>query len=224
LVATSDQDRYSEAVHYASLARQLLNYHAAVAPKSDYAGLPSIRDASMADNLADTVDRDRRRGKVLAFAHNSHVQRGKAVWPWYTFWPAGSHLREVFGSRYAVIGSAVGVSDANGIGRPEAGSLEARLTALPEPAVFIPTHKRRGLPESEVGALPTRSGSMKNPSYVPLAPQSFTDFDWQAVLDSTAYSRVGRRCNSGTPAPRRGHLTEQGLLTIKPLASRKSAA
>jgi erythromycin esterase len=32
---------------------------------------------------------------------------------------------------------------------------------------------------------------MKNPSYAALTPQSFTDFDWLAVLDSTAYSRGG---------------------------------
>jgi erythromycin esterase len=191
LVAKSDQDRYSEAVHYASVARQLLNYHAGVARKSDYAALLGIRDALMADNLAYIVGRERGRGKVLAFAHNSHLQRGKAIWPWYTFWPAGSHLNEMFGSRYAVIGSAVGVSDANGIGQPEAGTLEARLTAMPGPALFIPTHKGQGLPASEIASLPTRSGSMKNPSYAALTPQSFTDFDWLAVLDSTAYNRGG---------------------------------
>ena len=191
LVAKSDQDRYAEAVHYAAMARQLLNYHAAVARKSDYAALLGIRDALMADNLAYIVSRERGRGKVLAFAHNSHLQHGQAVWPQYTFWPAGSHLNEIFGSRYAVIGSAVAVSDANGIGRPEAGSLEARLTALPGTAVFIPTHKGAGLPLSEIDALPTRSGSMKNQSYRPLNSQSFTDFDWLAVLDSTTYNRGG---------------------------------
>lgn len=95
----------------------------------------------------------------------------------------------MLGSRYAVIGSAVGVSDANGIGHPEAGSLEARLTAWPGPAEFIPTHKGQGLPLSEIGALPTRSGSMKNQSYMALTSQSFTNFDWLAVLNLTAYSR-----------------------------------
>ncbi len=97
----------------------------------------------------------------------------------------------MFGLRYAVIGAAVGVSDANGIGRPEAGSLEARLIALPGPAVVIPTHKGQGLSVSEIDALPTRSGSMKNLSYMALTSQSFTDFDWLAVLDSTEYNRGG---------------------------------
>jgi erythromycin esterase len=159
------------------------------------AKLLGLRDAMMADNLAYMVSREHNRGKVLAFAHNSHLKRGKAEWQlgsdllvWY---PAGSHLNEVFGLRYAVIGSAVGVSDANGIGQPEAGTLEARLTAVPGPARFIPTHKGQGLPASEIAALPTRSGSVKNPTYFAMTSQSFTDFDWLAVLDSMAYARGG---------------------------------
>jgi erythromycin esterase len=150
----------------------------------------------MADNLAYIVARERGRGKVLAFAHNSHLQRGQAQMQAgtdvYTWWPAGSHLDAMLGPRYAVIGSAVGTSEANGIGQPEAGTLEARLTAVPGPARFIPTHKGRGLPTSEIAALPIRSRSMKNPTYTTaLNPQSLTDFDWLAVLDSTAYNRGG---------------------------------
>jgi len=190
LVAKSDESRYLEAAQYASVARQLLNYHAALAGKSSerLVELLGIRDALMADNLAYMVSHERGRGKVLAFAHNNHLQRGKSQWQLgtdvYTWWPAGSHLNEILG--YAVIGSAVGVSDANGIGQPEAGTLEARLTAVPGPARFIPTYKGQGPPTSEIAALPTRSGSVKNPTYFALTPQSFTDFDWLAVLDSTA--------------------------------------
>jgi len=196
-VAQSGASRYLEAVQYASLARRLLNYHAALARASSdrLARLLGLRDAMMADNLAYLVSRERGRGNVLAFAHNSHLQRGKAQWQLGTdlliWWPVGAHLNAMFGSRYAVIGSAVGVSDANGIGQPEAGTLEARLTAVPGPARFIPTHKGQGLPTSAIAALPTRSGSMKNPTYFALTSQSFTDFDWLAVLDSTAYNRGG---------------------------------
>lgn len=149
----------------------------------------------MADNLAYMAARERGRGRVLTFAHNTHLQRGKAAWPGggqqCTWWGAGSHLNEMFGPRYAVIGSAVGVSDDNGIGRPEAGSLEARLTTLPGPARFIPTHQGQGLPAAEIAALPTRSGSTKNPSYAALGPQSLTDFNWLAVLDTSTYARGG---------------------------------
>jgi len=196
-VAKSNERRYLEAVQDARVARQLLNYHAALARSSGerVSGLLGIRDLMMADDLAQMVTRERGRGKVLAFAHNSHLKRGKAQWQFgtdlYTWWPARSHLNEMFGSRYAVIGTGVGVSVANGIGRPEAGTLEARLTAGPGPARLIPIHKGQGLPTAAIRALPARSGSMKNPTYFPLTPQSFTDFDWLAVLDSTAYSRGG---------------------------------
>ena len=91
----------------------------------------------------------------------------------------------MFGRRYVVIGSAVGKSLANGIGQPEAGTLEARFTSAPGPVRFIPTHQGQGLPASEIAALPMRSGSKKNRSYMELNAQSFTDFDWFAVLDTS---------------------------------------
>jgi erythromycin esterase-like protein len=201
LVGFSDAERFAEALHYATVARQHLNYHAAVAKNAGHGGLLGIRDAMMADNLAYIVEREKGRGKVLAFAHNSHLKRGlMAAWPtWlkalgmepFAWWPAGSHLAQMFGERYAVIGSAVGVSDENGIGQPEAGTLEARLTASPGEARFIPTHRAKGLPAEKIEALVARAGSMKNLSYVPLSAQSFTDFDWLAVLNSSAYNRGG---------------------------------
>lgn len=199
LVDESDKSRYLEAMHHASVARQLLNYHAAMARKLEpgkwlVEGL-GIREAMMANNLEYIVSCEHDRGKVLVFAHNSHLKRGKAEWQLgtdlLTWWPVGAHLNVIFGSRYNVIGSGVGVSDANGIDQPEAGTLEARLTAVSGPARFIPTHNGKGLPSSEIAALSTRSGSMKNPTYFPLSPKSFTDFDWLLVLNSTAYSRGG---------------------------------
>ena len=182
-VAKSDESRYLEAVHYAVVARQLLNYHAALAQTSDkrQERLLGIRAAMMAENLAYIVSREQGRGNVLVFAHNNHLKRG-----------VGSHLHEMFGRRYVVIGSAVGSSPANGIGQPEAGTLEARFTSAPGPVRFIPTHQGQGLPAEEIAALPIRSGSTKNRSYVePLNAQSFADFDWFAVLDTTAYTREG---------------------------------
>jgi erythromycin esterase-like protein len=197
LIARSDLGRYREAAQYARVGRWLLSYHAALARTSSQrlVELLGMRDALMADNLAYMVSRERGRGKVLAFAHNSHLQRGQAHWQMGTdvhrWWPAGSQLSEMLGSRYAVIGSAVGVSEANGIGQPEAGTLEARLTAVPGPARFIPTHKGQGLPTAAIAALPIRSGSMKNPTYFALTPHSLSDFDWLVVLDTTAYNRGG---------------------------------
>lgn len=211
LVTANDLDRYLEASHYACLARQLLNYHAAVARESSRrtAELLGIRDAMMADNLAYIVSRERGRmetrrvsegghckpasgtshqcnqGKVLAFAHNMHLQRGTAQWQLgpdlLTWWPAGAHLHHLFGPRYAAIGFAIGISANQGIGPPEPGTLEARLTALAGPSLFIPTHRGQGLPAAEVAALPTRSPSTKNSTYFPLTAQSLMDFDGLVV-------------------------------------------
>jgi erythromycin esterase len=157
--------------------------------------LLGLRDALMADNLAYLVGRERSRGKVLAFAHNMHLQRSKAQWQFgaaaFSWWPAGAHLTELLGPRYAVIGSAVGASDANGISQPEAGTLEALLTASLGPVRFLPTHQGQGLPASAMATLPTRTGSRKNPTYFPLTRQSLNDFEGLMVLDSTAYSRGG---------------------------------
>ncbi len=199
LVSGSDKGRYREAVHYATVARQLLNYHAEVAhasaPKDRIVRLLGMRDAMMADNLVYMVSRERGRGRVLVFAHNSHLRRGRAEWQLgphaLAWWTAGAHLDAIYGPGYAVIGSGVGVSDANGIGQPEPGTLEALLAAVPGPVRFIPTHRGHGLPAPAIAALPTRSGSRRNPTYFPLTPQSLTDFDWLAFLDSTAYARGG---------------------------------
>ena len=197
LVAKSDERRYQEAVHYAVMARQLLNYHATLAQTSDkrQARLLGIRAAIMAENLAYIVSREQGRGNVLVFAHNTHLKRGKVQWQWgnetVSWWPVGSHLHEMFGRRYVVIGSAIGSSPVHGIGQPEAGTLEARFTSAPGPVRFIPTHQGQRLPAEEMAALPIRSGSQKNRSYTELNAQSFTDFDWFAVLDTTAYTREG---------------------------------
>ena len=192
LAAKSDEAAYLEALHYASAARQLLTYHAAVARPSA-AGerivrLLGMRDAMMADNLAYMVSRERARGRVLAFAHNSHLRRGRAEWQLgphaLAWWTAGRSSTRSSGRATPSSVRPWASPDANGIGRPEAGTLEARLTAAPGPARFIPTHRGQGLPAAEIAALPTRSASTKNSTYFPLTPQSLTDFDWLAVLDS----------------------------------------
>jgi erythromycin esterase-like protein len=193
LVAASDAEAFLEAVHCASAARHLLNYHAGVAGTSPrrIAELLGVRDLMMADNLAYTVGRER--GRVLVFAHNSHLKVGPAEWQLgsqlLTWWPAGAHLREVYGSRYVVIGTGLGQSEENSIGAPEAGTLEARLTRAPGPGRFVATHRGEGLSAGEIAALPPRSGSAKNPGYFPLTAKSLCEYDWLAVLDSASYSR-----------------------------------
>ena len=191
-IAKSDADRYLEAMQFASVARQLLNYHAELARTSDerLSRLLGIRDVLMADMVTSIVTREP--GKVFLFAHNSHLKHGNVEWQLgngnVIWWPAGAQLTEIFGSRYAVIGSALGESEDNGIRQPEAGTLEARLLATPGSVRFIPTHKEL-LPEVE--ALPVRSGSTVNYSYSPLTAQSITDFDWLVLLNSATNQRGG---------------------------------
>jgi len=203
LVARSNENDYLAALHHANLARQMLDFHAAVAKTAgeppNGTGLRGVRDALMADNLEYIVAREHGRGKVMVFAHNEHLQRGKSVWPCcglkygtdvYAWWPAGSQLNDRMGRAYAVIGSGLGSSDAtNGLMKPEPGSLEARLVAVPGAALFIPTHGGRGLESGEVSSLIVRSGTARNLSYTALSAQSLTDFDWLLVLDSTGYTR-----------------------------------
>jgi erythromycin esterase-like protein len=195
-IKASGRDGYYEAVHYARMARQFLNFFLALARGTTYADSLGVRDALMAENLKYIHSRQRKRGKVLLFAHNKHLQRGKAEWQIgpmaCAWWPAGAHLDEMFGSDYAVVGSALGVSEDNGIGPPEAGTLEAQLVASPGPIRFVRTHGGRCLPGSVMADLPTRSGSQKNPSYFPLTSASFTDFDGLVAFDSNTYNRGGR--------------------------------
>lgn len=196
------QAEYAEALHYAAMTRQLLSFHTAFARGAGQAELLGIRDALMADNLTFIAERERGRGKVLVFAHNAHVQRGKMTGlpSWreardvgdFSWWPAGAHLSQLLGERYAVIGTALGVSAENGIAPPGPGTLEAMLTSPSAPARLIPTRRGAGLPADAIAALSTRAASDRNRSYVPLSPQSFTDFDWLAALNSVTYNRGGR--------------------------------
>ena len=197
LIASGDRDRFLEALQHAAMARQLLNYHAGLAEQSDtrISKLLGIRDVMIADALAYAVVRERGRGKVLAFAHNRHLQRSKIEWQLgphrNLWWPAGAHLAATFGPRYASVGTGLVVSADNGIGQPEPGTLEASLASSPGQALLVPTYGGQSLPASVLAALPTRSGSTKNSVYMPLGPESFADFDWLAILHSSTYTRGG---------------------------------
>lgn len=197
LAAAGGDDTYREALRYAEIARELLNFHAAMGsrtPGQSPAVVLGTRDATMADNLVYIVDRERPRGKVFVFAHNSHLQRGLASWPgqkyWGTddecrWWPAGAHLAEILGPRYAVIASAVGVSSDNGIGEPEPGTLEAKLAAGGHDTFLVPIR------DADHGDVPTRTGSTKNPTYVPLDAKAGINFDWIAWIADTPYNLGG---------------------------------
>jgi erythromycin esterase-like protein len=171
----------------------MLEYHAEYACTDTTSGeriarLLGLRDEMMAENLAFVVRREP--GKVLAFAHNSHLKCGETQWqlgPDLLKWrPAGSHIREMLGERYSVIGAGLGTCDASGIGPPEPGTLEALLTSAPGAVRFVPTYRGKRLPAELVANLPTRS-TEKNPGYFPLTKESLAEFDWLAVLDRCSH-------------------------------------
>jgi erythromycin esterase len=152
-----------------------------------------VRDLIMADTLRHVLARERGRGKVLAFAAGAHLKPGPARWRLLSggeveWWPAGSHLTQALGPRYAVIGMALGVSEANGVAPPEPGTLEAALAAAGG-SRFLPTHRGSGPLAPGIQRAPPRSGSTANPTYSWLTPDSFSDFEWLVFLDSTTYPR-----------------------------------
>jgi erythromycin esterase len=193
LVASSDAGQHAEALHHARHARQMLNYHAVLASTlaTRIADCLGLRDLMMAENLAYIVERERDvrtgRAKVFAFAHNSHLQCGRAEWQWgpqrINWWPAGSHVRSMMGERYAVIGVGVGTAGVMGVGEPEAGSLESKLMAAAGSARFLLTHSARKLPSGVVDAIVTRTGTQQ---YFPFTRESLADFDVIALLDLIA--------------------------------------
>lgn len=195
LIAKRGHERYRDALHDAIVARQLLNAHAAQARQGGYGELLGVRDALMADNLEYIAAREQSRGRVLVYAHNGHLKRGRMQWTMgpvtHTWWPAGAQLSGRMGRRYAVIGTGVGQSEENGIAAPEGETLEARLITLPGEARFVPIRGAGEVDPDEIANLPVRSGSKKNATYFPLTHTCFSEYDCLAVVNTTAYNRGG---------------------------------
>jgi erythromycin esterase-like protein len=189
LVGKSDRESFNEALHSLSVVRNLLALHAALARRESLDTLVTMRDAMAAEHLVHIVQREEMRGKVLVFLHSAHLRRTKTKLPWYEFWPTGAHLEQLCRDRFAVIGGALGMCEANFIGTPEPGSLEARLLTQRSDC-FIPTRRDRGLFAGNVAPPPTRSGSTRPyVPYSPLSPQSVADVDAIAFLRSATYTR-----------------------------------
>jgi erythromycin esterase len=201
LAGRGRREDYDEALHYARVGRLLMDAHAALATGGAYARMLGIRDLIMAENLLAAFARERRRGKVLAFAATGHLQRAMSEWSLppepgvKRWWPAGAQLARALGSRYAVIAQALGSSEANGLDRPELGTLESMLAGV-GPAFFAPTRPGQAALEEQLEALPVRSGSTLNPTYSPLSPKSFAAVDRLLYLDTTAYPRGARPLSS----------------------------
>jgi erythromycin esterase-like protein len=194
LVAQSNRASFNDALHDVAVARNLLALHAALARRESIGTLVSMRDAMAGKHLVyiserETARGEAMRGRVLVHLHNAHLRRTRTTLPWYEFLPTGAHLDQLFGARFAVIGGAVGMSEENFIGAPEAGSLEARLLTRGADC-FLPTWRGRRLPEGALAALPVRSRSARPYiTYEPLTPQWVADLDGIAFLRSATHTR-----------------------------------
>jgi erythromycin esterase len=189
LVARTDRESFREALHSVTVSRHLLTLHVALARRESLDTLVSMRDEMAAEHLVHIAERESTRGKVLVYLHSAHLRRTKTRLPWYEFWPTGAHLEQLFGARFAVIGGALGTSEANFIAAPETGSIEARLLAR-QSDCFVPTWRGQTLAEGELAALPLRTRSTRPyVPYEPLFPQSIADADGIAFLRSATYTR-----------------------------------
>lgn len=194
LVGAGGREEFAEALQFGRLARNMLAYHAGIARVSEtrIADLLGLRDVMMADAVEYIAARERGRGRVLAFAHNSHLKKGRMRWElgWATgprsveWWPAGAHLRERMGARYAVIGVGVGRSEAFGLGAPEAGTIEARMLAAPGPWRIVPVGGVSG------EGIAARGKAAGNPTYFGFSGASVGEYDWVCVGDSCGRSRA----------------------------------
>ncbi|NLV27207.1 MAG: erythromycin esterase family protein [Methanomicrobiales archaeon] len=183
-VPLTGEEGYTAAHISATLARLLLTYHACIARKAEnrIARCLGIRDLMMAEILEYIVRTEENRGKIFAFAHNSHLKCGKSEWNLgknlLTWWPAGSHLRERIGTGYAVIGSGIGKSQIHGIGDPEPGTIEGELANYPGPITMIPTKNGKSLVSGISRDIPVRSVCQQNPGYFPFTNESINEYDW----------------------------------------------
>jgi erythromycin esterase len=185
LISKATEELYEAATHDLHLAGQLLTYHAAVATPSDnrLAELLGQRDRMMADNLLYIARSEQPRGgKVLAFAHNSHLKLREAEWRWgdqrLAWLPAGHHVRATMGTAYQVVGIGAGTLAAYGLGEPEPGTLEALLTS-DGTSRFVSTDAGTRVPGEHIESLPTRTA---DPRYFPFTRDSLQDFDAIGVL------------------------------------------
>ncbi|BAJ27327.1 MULTISPECIES: erythromycin esterase family protein [Kitasatospora] len=125
----------------ARTAAGLLRYHAATADPGPgrFDSLMRQRDLMIADNLEAILRREARRGPILAFAHNRHLQReagrltlaGRRL----HWWSAGSLLASRLPDGYAFLATTFGTRLPDD--HPAPDTLEGLLSTLPGPRTVL---------------------------------------------------------------------------------------
>jgi erythromycin esterase-like protein len=176
LLTTASREEWERARLHARTAVGLLRYHHWMADTSP-ARMPRLlgqRDAMMADNLLALAER----GPVLAFAHNSHLQRPQStmrMWdhPLLEWWSAGALVGARLGEEYAFLATALGTIRHRGVDAPAPDTVEGMLYALPHDRGLVDA---AGL-AAALGDAPPAPRESAWFGYAPLDPGHLADVD-----------------------------------------------
>ncbi|KAB2592752.1 erythromycin esterase family protein [Streptomyces arboris] len=133
LIAAAGREAWDRARLYGRTATGLLRYHFWMAGTSPgrLTRLLGVRDRMMAENLLALAAR----GPVLAFAHNSHLQRERSSMRMggerLEWWGAGSLVSARLGAEYGFLATALGTIRHQGVDAPPPDTVEGLLYALP---------------------------------------------------------------------------------------------
>lgn len=139
LIATAGREAWDRARLHGRTATGLLRYHFWMADTSParLTRLLGVRDRMMAENLLALAAR----GPVLAFAHNSHLQRERSSMRMggrrLEWWSAGSLVSARLGAEYGFLATALGTIRHQGVDEPPPETVEGLLYALPEPRFLV---------------------------------------------------------------------------------------
>ncbi|MFD3736782.1 erythromycin esterase family protein [Streptomyces sp. NPDC058629] len=139
LIAAAGRESWERARLYGRTATGLLRYHSWMADTSPgrMTRLLGVRDRMMAENLLALAAR----GPVLAFAHNSHLQRERSSVRMggerLEWWGAGSIASARLGQEYAFLATALGTIRHRGVDAPPPDTVEGLLYALPEDRLLV---------------------------------------------------------------------------------------
>jgi erythromycin esterase-like protein len=144
LITATSREAWDRARLYGRTVTGLLRYHHCMADTSPsrMTRLLGLRDSMMAQNLLALTER----GPVLAFAHNSHLQRPQStmrMWdhPLLAWWSAGALVSAHLGQEYAFLATALGTIRHHGVDTPPPDTLEGLLYSLPQDRSLIDARK-----------------------------------------------------------------------------------
>ncbi|MFD3974321.1 erythromycin esterase family protein [Streptomyces cyaneofuscatus] len=139
LIAAAGREAWDRARLHGRAATGLLRYHFWMADSSParLTRLLGVRDRMMAENLLALAAR----GPVLAFAHNSHLQRERSSMRMggerLEWWGAGSIVSARLGAEYGFLATALGTIRHQGVEAPPPDTVEGLLYALPEDRFLV---------------------------------------------------------------------------------------